>query len=49
MDHLGNRAVGNVVGPGGGATDNGIVRWDDETGVIIQDSSITIDDNDNTH
>lgn len=36
-----------VVGPGGGATDNAVVRWDTTTGLLLQDSGVLIDDSDN--
>lgn len=36
-----------VVSSGGSSTDNAIVRWDGTTGVIIQNSSATIDDSGN--
>lgn len=36
--------TGDVVGPGS-ATDNGITRFDGTTGKLVQNSSVTIDDN----
>lgn len=39
-------AVGGVAGPGGGSTDHAIVRWDGVGGDTLQDSGITLDDND---
>jgi hypothetical protein len=40
--------VGDVVGPAS-ATDNALVRYDGTTGKLIQNSSITIDDNGNAN
>lgn len=37
---------GNVSGPGGGSTDNAIVRFDGTGGTLIQDSSVILDDSD---
>jgi len=43
----GGAGSGDVVGPGS-ATDNAITRFDGTTGKLIQDSGITIDDNNNS-
>ena len=44
--YSGVEPAGDVVGPVS-ATDNAIVRYDGTTGLIIQDSGVTIDDSDN--
>src|SRR5262245_54649518 len=33
---------GPVIGPGGGSTDNAVVRWDGVTGTLVKDSTITL-------
>ena len=39
--------AGDVSGPGGGSTDNALVRWNGAGGDTVQDSSILIDDSNN--
>lgn len=38
---------GDVVGPGGGSTDNAVARFDGVTGKLVQNSGVTIDDSGN--
>lgn len=38
---------GDVVGPGGGSTDNAVARFDSTTGQLIQNSGVIIDDSNN--
>lgn len=44
LDLVGAAATGNVIGPGTGATDNAIARFDGTSGLLLQNSDVTIDD-----